>query len=360
MKRLVFLCLGATFAASYMALSDCRTSREQNTSWTILRPGSPDTYRLVAYGDSIFAGYYGRLSSVSLRAAPFVAGEYASHMWDASMEIVRRTKSGATASEIYLEKIIADHELIQAESTRIIMIDMCGNDYLYARDNLSRQDEFCDLSGLDSALDSCTKYVKSSIEAVHHYAPSVRNKFVVNLYYPGYQADDTYTACRDASTGKRRHLQTLLLEYLARSNWRTCNMAYIHGFSCIDSFAQIMGAEYDSNRDGVVDSVGLSFVPDEDEAGYVERILFTVRPTIRDAHVYLSEGGRPYNLIQSDNIHLTGYGNELIKVNVFGAGSGAGLAEFTNQIRNGKSPVWNQRGHEKLGWLMSTYITASP
>src|ERR671919_295418 len=47
----------------------------QNSFWTITRPGAFTTYRVVAYGDSIFAGWYGNVFSVVKRAAPNVAGE---------------------------------------------------------------------------------------------------------------------------------------------------------------------------------------------------------------------------------------------------------------------------------------------
>jgi hypothetical protein len=41
----------------------------QNTSWTIQRSGATSTYRVVAYGDSLFAGYNGGLWSMARRAA---------------------------------------------------------------------------------------------------------------------------------------------------------------------------------------------------------------------------------------------------------------------------------------------------
>src|SRR5205085_7625307 len=44
----------------------------QNVSWTIDRPGSTTKYRIVAYGDSIFAGYKGSPFEVAIYAAPTV------------------------------------------------------------------------------------------------------------------------------------------------------------------------------------------------------------------------------------------------------------------------------------------------
>src|SRR4051812_28605489 len=80
----------------------------QNTSWTIKRTSATQTYRVVAYGDSIFAGYYGQLFSVARRAGPMVDGEYLSEQWNSNIEVVRRAKSGATADDIYNNKIIGD------------------------------------------------------------------------------------------------------------------------------------------------------------------------------------------------------------------------------------------------------------
>src|SRR5689334_927302 len=86
----------------------------QNTSWTIDRAGTSTKYRVTAYGDSIFAGYNGGLFSVARRAGPEVTGEYASALWNTDVEVVRRTKSGAVASDIYNNKIVAERSYMQA------------------------------------------------------------------------------------------------------------------------------------------------------------------------------------------------------------------------------------------------------
>src|SRR4029434_10119446 len=67
----------------------------QNLSWTIDRAGTSAKYRVVAYGDSIYAGYNGSLTSAAIFAAPTVSGDYASNAWGTDVEIVRRCKSGA-------------------------------------------------------------------------------------------------------------------------------------------------------------------------------------------------------------------------------------------------------------------------
>ncbi len=48
----------------------------QNVSWTINRPGTTAKYRIVAYGDSIYAGYNGSVLNAAKYAAPTVNAEY--------------------------------------------------------------------------------------------------------------------------------------------------------------------------------------------------------------------------------------------------------------------------------------------
>ena len=55
-SRIGLLIAFAVFAASSNALANTLT---QNVSWTIDRAGTTTKYRVVAYGDSIYAGYNG-------------------------------------------------------------------------------------------------------------------------------------------------------------------------------------------------------------------------------------------------------------------------------------------------------------
>jgi len=124
----------------------------QNVSWTIDRPDSETTLRVVAYGDSLFAGYKGSIFRVAIWSAPNVDGEYASALWGTDVEVVRRTKSGATASDIYNNKIVDDASWMATPETRVVTFEMCRNDALQARSNLTGQDGTCDYSRLDEAL----------------------------------------------------------------------------------------------------------------------------------------------------------------------------------------------------------------
>lgn len=69
----------------------------QNVSWTIDRAGTTAKYRVVAYGDSIYAGYNGSISNAAKYAAPTVDAEYLAALWNSDIESVRRAKSGAAS-----------------------------------------------------------------------------------------------------------------------------------------------------------------------------------------------------------------------------------------------------------------------
>ena len=60
---------------------------------------------------------------------------------------MRRAKSGAIASDIYNNKIVAERSYMQATNTRIVTFEMCGNDYLQARSQLRRSERDLQLHG---------------------------------------------------------------------------------------------------------------------------------------------------------------------------------------------------------------------
>ncbi|HEY6909507.1 MAG TPA: SGNH/GDSL hydrolase family protein [Myxococcales bacterium] len=355
--RLYLAALAATvpFAAAANTVT-------QNLSWTINRPGATQTYRVVAYGDSIFAGYHGSISNVAKRAAPYVDAEYAQKTWNANIEQIRRTKSGAVASDIYNNKIVAEKSYMQATSTRMVMFEMCGNDFLQARSNFAGQTGTCNYGVLDTALANCTTYQQQAMQFINANAYSgTRVKMIVNLYYPGYAADNANSTCNDPTTGAPINKQEKFLPYIAHSNWRACNFAAQNGFTCVDAFAQYMGADYDSNGDGLVDSDALAFRAGESEADYVTRITATLRSTLRDANTHLADASTSFDYIQSDDTHPT-YTGSTVSVGVLGGtGSGSGAPDYTDaQIVNGKNPVWNQLGHERMGWAQSGATPAAP
>src|SRR5215510_6530492 len=112
----------------------------------------------------------GSLARVAKRAAPTVDGEYLSQLWNADIEIVRRTKSGAVASDIYNNKIVAERSYMQTTNTRVVTFEMCGNDYLQARSNFNGQTGTCNYSGGLNALANCTNYTGLAMNAINQYA----------------------------------------------------------------------------------------------------------------------------------------------------------------------------------------------
>lgn len=331
----------------------------QNVSWTIDRAGTTTKYRIVAYGDSIYAGYNGSTFNAAKYAAPTVDAEYLSALWNADIESVRRAKSGAVASDIYNNKIVAERSYMQAVSTRVVTFEMCGNDGLQARSSFKSQTGTCNYAGLDAAVNSCKTYVAAAMDFINANAyAGTKLKIISNLHYPGYNADNVQSSCRDATTGATVNLRNIFLPKIATMNYWMCEYARQKGFQCADNFAQYMGADYDSNGDGQVDSDGLRYVAGESESSYVTRLTTTLKPTIRDANAHFVSASSSYDYIQSDDTHPT-YTGGTVNAGLFGGTTGTGAPRYTT-FTGGKSPIWNQYGHERMGWAISTSNPAAP
>ena len=331
----------------------------QNVSWTINRAGTTTKYRLVAYGDSIYAGYNGSISSAAKYSAPTVDAEYLSALWNADIESVRRAKSGALAQDVYENKIVAEKSYMQAASTRVVTFEMCGNDGLQARSAFKSQTGTCDYSGMDAAVDTCKTYVSKAMDFINANAyAGTRLKIISNLHYAGYAADNVQSSCKDATTHATVNMQNAFLPRLATINYWMCEYAREKGFQCADNFAQFMGADYDSNGDGQVDSDALRYVAGESETSYVTRVTSTLRSTIRDANTHFVSSGSSFDYIQSDDTHPT-YTGGTVTAGLFGGTTGSGAARYTS-FTGGKSPIWNQYGHERMGWAVSTSNPATP
>jgi lysophospholipase L1-like esterase len=331
----------------------------QNVSWTVDRAGTSSKYRVVAYGDSIFAGYNGSISNAARYAAPTVDSEYLSALWNADIENIRRAKSGAVAQDVYQNKIVGERSYMQASSTRVVTFEMCGNDGLQARSSFKSQSGTCNYSVLDNALNSCKTYVAAAMDYINANAhPNTRLKVISNLYYPGYNADNVQSSCRDGATGQTVNMRSTFLPVIAKMNYWMCEYARQKGFKCADSFAQYMGADYDSNNDGQIDAEALRYVAGESEASYVNRISNTLRPTLRDANFKFVSSSTSYDYIQSDDVHPT-YSGTTMRAGLWGGSSGTGAPRYTS-FSAGKSPIWNRFGHERMGWALSVYNPATP
>ena len=331
----------------------------QNVSWTIDRAGTTAKYRVVAYGDSIYAGYNGSISNAARYSAPTVDSEYLSALWNADIESIRRAKSGAVAQDVYENKIVAERSYMQAVSTRVVTFEMCGNDGLQARSNFKSQTGTCNYGGLDAAVNNCKTYLAASMDYINANAhANTRLKVISNLYYPGYNADNVQSSCKDASTGQTVNLRDRFLPAITKMNYWMCEYARQKGFQCADSFAQYMGADYDSNGDGVVDSDALRYVAGESEASYLNRTTVNLRATLRDANTKFVTSSSSFDYIQSDDTHPT-YTGGTVTAGIWGGSTGSGAPRYSS-YNNGKSPIWNNYGHERMGWALSVYNPAGP
>lgn len=349
----------AVLALLGLAAGAAANTLTQNVSWTIDRAGTTTKYRIVAYGDSIYSGYNGSVTSAAKYAAPTVDAEYLSSLWNADIESVRRAKSGAVASDIYNNKIVAERSYMQDSSTRVVTFEMCGNDGLQARSDFRSQTGTCNYSGVEAAVNSCKTYVAAGMDFINANAyPGTQLKIVSNLYYPGYAADNVQSSCTDTTTGATVNLQSMFLAKLATMNYWMCEYARQKGFKCADNFAQYMGADFDSNNDGQIDSEALRYVAGESESSYVDRITTALRSTIRDANAHFVSASSSFDYIQSDDTHPT-YTGGTVTSGIFGGTTGTGAARYTS-FTDGKSPIWNQYGHERMGWALSTSAAPLP
>lgn len=345
--------------AVFVAAQASANTLNQNVSWTVDRSGTATKYRVVAYGDSIYAGYNGSIANAAKYSAPTVDAEYLAALWNADIESVRRAKSGAIASDVYNNKIVSERSYMQDASTRVVTFEMCGNDGLQARSAFKSQTGTCNYSGLNTAVANCKTYVAAAMDYINANAYSgVKLKVISNLYYPGYAADNVQSGCNDPTTGAKINLRDKFLPAIASMNYWMCEYARQKGFKCNDNFAQYMGADYDSNGDGQIDSDALKFIPGESEASYVTRITTTLKPTLRDANTHFVSSSSSYDYIQSDDTHPT-YQGGTVTAGLFGGSSGTGAARYTS-FTGGKSPIWNQYGHERMGWGLSTFSPPAP
>ena len=199
---------------------------------------------------------------------------------------------------------------------------MCGNDGLQARSAFKSQTGTCNYNVMATAEANCKLYVGRAMDYINANAyAGTKVKIIANLYYPGYNADNVQSSCTDATTGARVNMRDKFLPAITRMNYWMCEYARQKGFKCVDNFAEYMGADYDSNGDGVVDSEALRYVPGESEASYVNRISVTLRGTLRDANTHFVSSSSSFDYIQSDNVHPT-YTGGTVRAGLWGGTTG--------------------------------------
>jgi hypothetical protein len=304
-------CAGAVRVALISALfsvgAQAASTLNQFQSVTVSPPGGGSgkpTVRHVVYGDSIFAGYVAGggifgLPGQTRRNGAYVESEYLAAKLNANIEHIGRCVSGATASQVF-SRIRTDISFARTANTKFVSIEMCGNDYLKARSDF-RGASGCNEAGLQASLDACVSNLSASMDFINANATAGSTKMVMNLYYPGFGAD---LAASKSACGGRNNAQ-IFLPYIARGNWRTCELARQKGFLCADSFGDFMGADYDRNQDGAIDSAALRYVPGESEATYVARVTQTLFGTVTDANTKLLSPQVSVDYIQRDDTHPT-------------------------------------------------------
>jgi cysteine-rich repeat protein len=337
----------------------------QNSAWNITRPGSTQTFGVVAYGDSIFAGYTSA-TNIARRGAPHVTAEYLAALTGQRVEVRRRCQSGAVASGIYSRiNSATDRAFMQNANTRMVMFEMCGNDYLQARSSFRSASGTCNYTGLQTAFNNCVNFTGQAMQNINANAhANTKVKMVMNLYYPGFNADNAYSTCTDPvngdpANGNRVHMQTLFLPLLAESNWQTCHLAELNGFECGDAFATYMARDYDSNGDGINDSDAIRYIKGESLADYKARIV-GLKGTLRDANLKLVNNTSTFDYLQSDDTHPTFEGATASTLLTTPGGDVTVFFATAGAYPNGKNPHWNENGHDRLGWVMDPTATFTP
>jgi cysteine-rich repeat protein len=351
------LAIAATISTVLEPLSALASTIAQNSSWTVTRPGATQTLRIVAYGDSIFAGYTGA-TTVARRAGPYVTGEYCAAVTGQNINVARRCQSGGVAQDIYNRINSSTDKAFMADpSTRIVTFEMCGNDYLQARSSFKSSTGTCNYTGLNNALANCKNYTQLAMNVINASAhANTKLKIVSNLYYPGYDADNSFSNCTDAvngdpANGNRVNMRNLFLPRILESNWWTCKYAEDKGFVCADAFATYMARDYDSNADGEKDADAIRYKSGESLADYQARVL-ALRTTLRDSNLKLVNNTTSFDYLQSDDTHPTFEGATASTLFTTPSGNNAVLNPTAGPYADGKNQHWNWNGHDRLGWVI--------
>jgi lysophospholipase L1-like esterase len=347
--------LGASVACtSLFAGAAGATTIAQNSAFNVTRPGATDTLRIVAYGDSIYAGYTSA-TMIARRAGPHVSAEYGAALWGQNIEVRRRAQSGALASGIYNRIISAtDRAFMQTPNTRMVTFVMGGNDYLQARSAFVGQSGTCNYAGLNTALANVQNFTGLAMQYINANAhANAKLKVVGNLYYPGFDADNVPTACSDPGTGQPINRRAKFLPLIAESNWRTCKLAEQYGWECADNFAEFMAADFDSNDDGLVDSDAIRYRPGESMEDYIHRITVQYVDTLTDSNFKEISAAATADYLLSDNTHATYIGPTAGSLFTTPSGNVAVWWPTPGAYPDSKNPSWNLNGSDRMGFELA-------
>jgi hypothetical protein len=257
-----------------------------------------------------------------------VDAEYLSALWNADIESVRRAKSGAVASDIYNNKIVAERSYMQAASTRAVTFEMCGNDGLQARTAFKKPDRHLQLQRHGRRWPTARPMWPAMDYINANAYAGVKVKVISNLHYPGYNADNVQSTCKDATTGATINCATSscpswpheLLDVRIRAS---------EGLPVRGQLCPVHGGRLRQQRRRAGRQRGAALPAGESEANYVTRITSTLKATLRDANAHFVSASSSYDYIQSDDTHPT-YTGGTVTAGLFGGTTGSGAPRYTS------------------------------
>lgn len=295
------LVLGALAAASGRAEAGAgyqsKTLNPSDGTYSITRV-------VTTFGDSIAAGYCGifcRNDSLTVRYAQRVANAR-----DARVTYNGKAVSGEIMSQIAGR---VETELTSLRAADYITIEGCGNDFLNARSTFRDQSNCSDESALANALATCKTQMVRALNKIATERKAGSIVQVMAIYYPGVNSDKSRT-CNGMS-----HFD-VFLDYLAESNWFTCNEAWKRGFKCTDALASFNAADVDTTLDAdtTVDAAQIRMNQATDYnnfAAYYSRVRDN-QAVITDANTKRVSATSVVDYLLSDDTHPTNAGHQRI------------------------------------------------
>jgi lysophospholipase L1-like esterase len=265
--------------------------------------GTYTTTRIVTtFGDSIAAGYCGifcRNDSLTVRYSKHVANNR-----DARVSYRGKAVSGEVMSQIAGR---VESNLTDLRAADYITIEGCGNDFLNARSTYRDSSNCTDESPLANALATCKTQMLRALNKINLERKPGSIVQVMAVYYPGVNSDKGRT-CNGMS-----HFD-IFLDYLAESNWYTCNEAWKRGFKCMDGVAAFNAADVDTTLDAdtAADAgqIRLNQAADFDNfGGYYSRVQDN-KAVLTDANTKRVSASSVVDYLLSDDTHPTNAGHQ--------------------------------------------------
>ncbi len=328
------------FAATVVAGSTAlATTITQNTSWTIDRAGTTAKYRVTAYGDSIYAGYRGSLSSVAKRAAPWVDGEYSEqgverrHRGDPPHQVGRAAPPTSTTTRSSRSARTCRRPTPASSPSRCAATTACRR----ARASPARAAPATS-APLDTALATAPTYLQLAMQYdQRQYAHR-------DVRLSRWSRTSTTRATRPTTSLTQLHRSGVRpggeqagqasCRTSPASNWRACNFAAHLRLPVRRQLRAVHGRRLrlERRRADRLRRAPLRPGRDRRRPTSTPHHRRPCRSTLRDANTPLRRApSTSYDYIQSDNTHPT-YTGSTVYVGLFG-GTGSGSGRPTTATR---------------------------